>query len=68
MQDLYDVIDLSDNEIGRLENLPVLNNLQMLLLSNNKINRVAPNLGGNVPKLHTLILINNRLTVCIVLH
>ncbi|KAK7390687.1 hypothetical protein VNO78_18693 [Psophocarpus tetragonolobus] len=43
VQDQFDTIDLSDNEIVKLENVPYLNRLEFL------------------PKLHTLILTNNRI-------
>ncbi|WZY97340.1 hypothetical protein YC2023_069669 [Brassica napus] len=42
-EDQFDTIDLSDNEIVKLENFPLLNRLEFL------------------PKLHTLVLTNNRL-------
>ncbi|OAY80466.1 U2 small nuclear ribonucleoprotein A' [Ananas comosus] len=42
-EDQFDTIDLSDNEIVKLENFPHLNRLEFL------------------PKLHTLVLTNNRL-------
>jgi U2 small nuclear ribonucleoprotein A' len=61
-EDLYEVIDLSDNEISRLENLPALSKLAILLLNNNKLNRIALGVGANVPNLHTLIMTNNRFT------
>mmetsp|Transcript_2421 Transcript_2421/g.3178 ORF Transcript_2421/g.3178 Transcript_2421/m.3178 type:complete len:249 (+) Transcript_2421:81-827(+) len=60
-QDQYDCIDLSDNEIAKLENFPQLNRLRTLFLNNNKISKVAPNMGENLPNLDTLILTNNQL-------
>ncbi|WRX08699.1 hypothetical protein QQP08_001186 [Theobroma cacao] len=42
-EDQFDTIDLSDNEIVKLDNFPYLNRLEFL------------------PKLHTLVLTNNRL-------
>jgi len=60
-QDQYDTIDFSDNEIGKLENFPLLQRLQTLLLSNNHINKISPGLGDSLPKLDSLILTNNRL-------
>lgn len=60
-QDSYDAIDLSDNELVRLENLPVLKRLRMLLLSNNRISRVEQGLGEQCPQLESLVLTNNRL-------
>ncbi|KAL3818453.1 hypothetical protein ACJIZ3_004358 [Penstemon smallii] len=61
-EDQFDTIDLSDNEIVKLENLPYLNRLGTLLLNNNRITRINPNLEEYLPKLHTLVLTNNRLT------
>ncbi|KAL2653521.1 hypothetical protein R1flu_021649 [Riccia fluitans] len=59
-EDQYDSIDLSDNEIVKLENFPYLKRLTTLLVNNNRIARINPNIGVNLPKLHTLILTNNR--------
>lgn len=61
-EDQFDTIDLSDNEIVKLENFPYLNRLGTVLLNNNRITRINPNLGEYLPKLHTLVLTNNRLT------
>jgi len=60
-QDQYDTIDFSDNEIGKLENFPLLQRLQTLLLNNNHISKIATGLSESLPKLDTLILTNNRL-------
>uniref|UniRef100_A0A2P2KWD3 U2 small nuclear ribonucleoprotein A n=1 Tax=Rhizophora mucronata TaxID=61149 RepID=A0A2P2KWD3_RHIMU len=60
-EDQFDTIDLSDNEIVKLENLPYLNRLGTLLMNNNRITRINPNIGEFLPKLHSLILTNNRL-------
>lgn len=60
-QDQFDAIDLSDNEIVKLENMPYLNRLGTLLINNNRITRINPNIGEFLPKLHTLVLTNNRL-------
>nr|AEG74555.1 predicted protein [Phoenix dactylifera] len=59
--DQFDTIDLSDNEIVKLENFPYLNRLGTLLINNNRITRINPNIGEFLPKLHTLVLTNNRL-------
>lgn len=53
--DEYEVIDLSDNEVTKLDNLPTLARLTMLLLSNNRINKVAIELHRNMPKLDALV-------------
>ncbi|KAL7191575.1 hypothetical protein ACSBR2_023619 [Camellia fascicularis] len=60
--DQFDTIDLSDNEIVKLENFPYLSRLGTLLVNNNRITRINPNIGEFLPKLHTLVLTNNRLT------
>lgn len=45
-QDQFDTIDLSDNEIVKLENFPLLNRLGTLIINNNRITRINPNIGG----------------------
>lgn len=60
-QDHYQCIDLSDNELQRLENFPLLKNLETLLLHNNRISRIAAGLGASLPGLRTLMLTNNQL-------
>ncbi|KAL1359730.1 hypothetical protein HN51_005065 [Arachis hypogaea] len=60
-EDQFDTIDLSDNEIVKLENLPYLNRLGTMLINNNRITRINPNIGEFLPKLHTLVLTNNRI-------
>lgn len=46
LQDQFDTIDLSDNEIVKLENMPLLNRLGTLIINNNRITRINPNIGG----------------------
>ncbi|XP_027363822.1 U2 small nuclear ribonucleoprotein A' [Abrus precatorius] len=60
-EDQFDTIDLSDNEIVKLENLPYLNRLGTILINNNRITRINPNIGEFLPQLHTLVLTNNRI-------
>ena len=62
-KDLYDTIDLTDNEIKLLANFPRLNRLSSLFLSNNSISRIYSEFFSPVqlPRLHTLILTGNRL-------
>lgn len=60
-EDLYDCIDLSDNEIVKLEGFPALRRLSTLLLNSNRITRVSKTMGAHLPRLHTLILTNNRI-------
>lgn len=60
-QNQFDSLDLSDNEIRKLECLAVLPRVKMLLLSNNRIIRIAEGLGKAFPKLETLVLSNNAI-------
>ncbi|XVF14644.1 hypothetical protein REPUB_Repub09cG0079200 [Reevesia pubescens] len=60
-EDQFDTIDLSDNEIVKLDNFPYLNRLGTLLINNNRVTRINLNIGEFLPKLHTLVLTNNRL-------
>lgn len=59
-EDQFDTIDLSDNEIVKLENMPYLYRLGTLIINNNRITRINPNIGEFLPNLHTLVLTNNR--------
>jgi len=60
-EDQFDVIDLSDNAIIKLEGFPLLKRLTTLLLSNNYIRTVGDGLGNSLPNLEYLILTNNRI-------
>uniref|UniRef100_A0A1I7Z800 Probable U2 small nuclear ribonucleoprotein A' n=1 Tax=Steinernema glaseri TaxID=37863 RepID=A0A1I7Z800_9BILA len=60
-RDFFDTIDLSDNNIRKLENLPVLKRLSMLLLHNNRIQQIDSDVGSALPNLKTLALTNNNL-------
>jgi len=62
-QDQFDTIDLSDNEIKKLDNFPLLRRLHTILLNNNRISRISPGLDECLPKLESLILTNNKLTL-----
>lgn len=59
-QDQFDSLDLSDNEIRKLECMAVLPRINMLLFNNNQINRISESLGRAFPKLETLVLTNNK--------
>lgn len=54
LQDQFDTIDLSDNEIVKLENVPYLNRLGTMLINNNRITRINPNIGGTIWTLNFL--------------
>eukprot|EP00730_Choanoeca_flexa_P000115 TRINITY_DN10050_c0_g1_i1.p1 TRINITY_DN10050_c0_g1~~TRINITY_DN10050_c0_g1_i1.p1 ORF type:complete len:242 (+),score=61.81 TRINITY_DN10050_c0_g1_i1:562-1287(+) len=59
--DQFDTIDLSDNEIRRLDGFPLLNRLKTLILNNNRISRVSSSLAQSLPNLSELILTNNNI-------
>ncbi|KAG9223110.1 U2 snRNP complex subunit [Pleurotus ostreatus] len=61
-RDQHDAIDLTDNAINVLGNLPLLKRLQTLLLANNRIAAISPSLHLSVPNLTTLVLTNNNIT------
>ncbi|KAF0748059.1 hypothetical protein AaE_007488 [Aphanomyces astaci] len=61
VQDGFDCLDLSDNEIKKLENFPRLKRLRMLLLHNNKVHRIQDNLAESIPNLSVLLLTNNSI-------
>uniref|UniRef100_A0AC34RM07 U2 small nuclear ribonucleoprotein A n=1 Tax=Panagrolaimus sp. JU765 TaxID=591449 RepID=A0AC34RM07_9BILA len=60
-RDRHDVIDLTENNIRRLENFPKLVRLECLLLHNNRIQQIQKNIGEQLPNLKTLALTNNNL-------
>ncbi len=61
--DQFGCIDLSDNSISRLEDLPKLNRLRSLLLINNRIMKIDRDFALNCPNLENLILSNNRVKI-----
>ena len=60
-QDLNDSLDLTDNDIRALSNFPSLPRLKCLLLSNNRISKIDPNLSQYLPNLTTVVLTNNSI-------
>lgn len=58
--DQFDCIDLSDNDIKKIESFPLLNRLKMLIVNNNRVCRFEENLQESLPSLEDLILTNNN--------
>ncbi|KJH51971.1 leucine Rich repeat-containing domain protein [Dictyocaulus viviparus] len=61
-RDQFDVIDLTDNDIKRLDNLPLLKRLHTLYLHNNRVHYIQPDIGEKLPNLKILALTNNNIT------
>eukprot|EP01038_Epipyxis_sp_PR26KG_P010120 gene10120-13603_t len=61
LQDQFDVIDFSDNEIKKLDGFPSMRRLNAIILNNNHISRVG-DIGEHIPSITCLILTNNRIT------
>ena len=60
LQDQHDAIDLTDNAIITLGNIPSMRRLRTLLLANNRISVLSQSLHLSVPNLTTLVLTNNN--------
>jgi len=58
--DQFDCMDMSDNDIKKLEGFPLLKRLKMILLNNNRVCRFEDNLEKCLPHLETLVLTNNN--------
>ncbi|XP_039956479.1 probable U2 small nuclear ribonucleoprotein A' [Bactrocera neohumeralis] len=59
--DQFDTIDLSDNDLRKLDGIPFLPRLKCLLLNNNRILRIGDGLHEAVPNLSSIILTGNNL-------
>lgn len=59
--DQFDTVDLSDNDIRKLENFPFLPRMKNILLNNNRIVRIGDDLCENLPNLESVILTGNNI-------
>ncbi|KAL2120926.1 hypothetical protein VTJ04DRAFT_4953 [Mycothermus thermophilus] len=57
----HDAIDLTDNDIQVLGNLPLSPRLRTLLLAHNRISAIHPNVPNAAPNLRNLVLTGNNL-------
>lgn len=60
LQDQFDCVDLSDNEIKKLGNFPRMKRLKCLLLNHNHVGRVGDDLADALPSLEILVLTGNK--------
>ncbi|KAL2911932.1 U2 snRNP complex subunit [Polyrhizophydium stewartii] len=60
-RDQNDALDLTDNDLRRLDNFPLLPRLKTILAANNRITSLDPSLHKYIPSLRVLILANNNL-------
>lgn len=60
-RDQYDTIDLTDNELRKLDNFPTLRRLRTLLVSNNSVSKLDSEIAEKLPNLEMLILQHNDL-------
>ena len=59
LQDQFDTIDFSDNDIRKLDGFPLLKRIKTLFFNNNRIVRIADGLEHCIPNLETLMLTGN---------
>ncbi|XP_076085970.1 U2 small nuclear ribonucleoprotein A'-like [Mytilus galloprovincialis] len=59
--DQFDTIDLSDNDIRKLDGFPLLKRLKCLLVNNNRVARISDTLAESIQSLETLVLSNNSM-------
>jgi len=59
--DAYECLDLSDNDLIKLDNFPPLKRLGVLMLMNNRISRIASDCFDPLPNLRAVVLTGNKL-------
>lgn len=60
-EDRNDCIDLTDNDVARLENFPVMKRLSTILISKNQISKIEPSLAQQIPNVKVIILSQNKI-------
>ncbi|EIW66092.1 U2 small nuclear ribonucleoprotein A' [Tremella mesenterica] len=61
-QGTYDVLNLTDNSITVLGNIPLSPRLEVIHIAQNQISSISPSLPPNIPNLTTLILTSNSIS------
>eukprot|EP00048_Salpingoeca_helianthica_P016046 m.230175 g.230175 ORF g.230175 m.230175 type:complete len:234 (-) comp17943_c0_seq1:31-732(-) len=59
--DQFDTIDLSDNDIRKVEGFPLLKRLKTVNLSNNRVVKIGDGIATSLPHLEELVLTNNQI-------
>lgn len=59
--DQFDTIDLSDNDLRKLDGFPFLPRLKCLLLNNNRLVRIDEFVHESLPNLNTIIMTGNNI-------
>ncbi|CAJ0572351.1 unnamed protein product, partial [Mesorhabditis spiculigera] len=60
-RDQFDTLDLTDNDIKKLENFPLLKRVSTIYAHNNRIHYIQPDIGKSLPNLKRLMLTNNNI-------
>ena len=61
LEDQYDCLDFTNNDIKRLDNFPLMKRVTTLLFSNNHISKLSSSIAKNLPGLQCIVLSNNRI-------
>jgi U2 small nuclear ribonucleoprotein A' len=61
MQNFFECIDFSDNEIRKLANFSYLDRLTSLILTNNRIKHIS-DLSETLPNIENIFLMNNKIS------
>ncbi|CCH45666.1 putative U2 small nuclear ribonucleoprotein [Wickerhamomyces ciferrii] len=61
IKDVYEAIDLTDNDLRILGNLPKLTRIKTLLVAKNRIQNIQDDFYTTVPKLTSLSLVSNKI-------
>jgi U2 small nuclear ribonucleoprotein A' len=59
LDDGYDVLDISDNQVRCLDDFPIMNRLTTLIMHNNLVETIEAEVVSQLPNLHSLVLTNN---------
>lgn len=61
MQNFFECVDFSDNEIRKLGNFTNLDRLTSIVATNNRIRTISTDLAESLPNLENIFLMNNKI-------